>query len=188
MAKDNHPQRGGEATPRGQAGQSRVISLLQSILGIGLIIVVVVNIVNSLSRYLLGVSPVGMDELMVYIVIWLVMLGAFVSLIKRSHINMNLLPLYARGRFAHLLNVIQDLAGLFASLYAAWAAWLFIPRIARLGVKSMGMGLPMTVPHAALLVGFAAMALVAAVFLIKDSIALIQNRPLPTPANDEYLS
>ncbi len=154
-----------------------VNGLLQTLLGLTLLFVVAVNFVNATSRYLLGISPVGADELMVYVVIWTVMIAAILSLILRSHINVNLLPLYTRGRLLHLLHVIHDLAAVFACGYATYASWLFIGRIAKLGVTSMGLGLPMTVPHGALLAGFGGLTVAAAFMLARDCVALIRNAP-----------
>ncbi|WP_309084957.1 TRAP transporter small permease [Chelativorans sp.] len=150
---------------------------LHTLLGLTLLFVVGVNVVNAVSRYLFGISPVGADELMVYVVIWAVMIAAILSLILRSHINVNLLPLYTKGRVRHLLHVIHDGAAILACGYATYASWLFIGRIAKLGVTSMGLGLPMTVPHAALLIGFAGLTAVGALMLARDLMALIRNAP-----------
>lgn len=153
------------------------MSWLHTLLGLTLLFVVGVNVMNATSRYLFGMSPVGADELMVYVVIWAVMVAAILSLILRSHINVNLLPLYTKGRSRHLLHVIHDAAAVLACGYATYASWIFIGRISKLGVKSMGLGLPMTIPHAALLVGFAGLTVTGAVMLFRDLLALIRNAP-----------
>jgi TRAP-type C4-dicarboxylate transport system permease small subunit len=153
------------------------MSWLHTLLGLSLLFVVGINVINAASRYLFGISPVGADELMVYVVIWIVMVAAILSLILRSHINVNLLPLYTKGRARHLLHVIHDAAAVLACGYATYASWLFIGRISKLGVKSMGLGLPMTIPHAALLIGFAGLTVTGAVMLVRDCLALIRNAP-----------
>ena len=153
------------------------MSWLHTLLGLTLLFVVGVNVMNATSRYLLGISPVGADELMVYVVIWTVMIASIISLILRSHINVNLLPLYTKGRVRHLLHVIHDAAAVLACGYATYASWLFIGRISKLGVTSMGLGLPMTIPHAALLIGFAGLTVTGAVMLVRDLLALIRNTP-----------
>lgn len=150
---------------------------LHTLLGLALIFVVGVNVVNATGRYVLGVSPLGADELMVFIVIWTVMIAAVASLFGRTHINVNLLPLYTSGRVRHLIHVIHDAAAVLACGYATYAAWLFIGRISSLGVRSMGLSLPMTIPHSALLAGFGAMTAVAAFMLLRDVVALIRNAP-----------
>ena len=176
MATKREPtRREAEQAPTPLAGSP--VGWLHTLLGLILLFVVGVNVVNAASRYLLGIAPVGADELMVYVVIWMVMAAAIASLSLRSHINVNLLPLYVTGRTRHLLHVIHDAAAIFACGYAAYASWLFIGRISRLGVTSMGLGLPMTVPHAALLVGFAGLTIAGAIMLVRDVLALARNDP-----------
>lgn len=153
------------------------IGWLHTLLGVMLLFVVAINFLNAVSRYLFGISPVGADELMVYVVIWSVMLASIPSLFLRSHINVNLLPSYTGGRTRHLLHIIHDAVAILASSYAAYASWLFIGRISRIGVTSMGFGMPMTVPHGALLVGFAGLAITGAFMLVRDCLAFIRNAP-----------
>lgn len=159
------------------AAPSRLSGWLNTVLGIALLAVVAVNVLNAASRYLLGIAPLGADELMVYVLIWSVMLASILSLAARSHINVNLLPSYAGGRLRHVLHMVHDAAAVFAGAYASYASWLFIGRISRLGVKSMGLGLPMTVPHGALLIGFAGLTLIGAVMLVRDTVAFLRNTP-----------
>lgn len=150
---------------------------LHTLLGVALIFVVGVNVVNATGRYLLGFAPLGADELMVFVVIWTVMIAAIGSLVARSHINVNLLPLYTTGRTRHLLHVVHNAAAVFACGYATYASWLFMGRISSLGVRSMGLGVPMTVPHGALLAGFAGLTLVGAFMLVRDVVALVRDEP-----------
>lgn len=157
------------------------MNALHTLLGVALLFVVAVNVLNAASRYLLGFAPVGADELMVYVVIWSVMLASILSLILRTHINVNLLPLYLKGRGNHLLSVIHAAAAVVACGFATYASWLFIARLSRLGVKSMGLGLPMTIPHTALLAGFAGLTLAAAIMLVRDLMAFVKNQPHVEP-------
>ncbi|WP_245444997.1 TRAP transporter small permease [Pseudaminobacter soli (ex Li et al. 2025)] len=156
--------------------------LLHTVLGIVLLFVVGVNVVNASGRYLFGFSMTGTDELMVYTLIWVVMAGAILSLAERDHISINLVPSYAKGRFKHLLHVVHDAAAVLACAYATYASDLFVGKISRLGTKSMGLGVPMSVPHAALLVGFAGLTLVGAIMLVRDVSALLRNDPHEGPA------
>lgn len=145
------------------------------ILGAAVLFVVGVNVVNALGRYLFGMSFTGADELMVYTVVWIVMAGAVLSMAKRSHIGLNLLPTYLPPRWRTLLFMLHDLIGIAACAYATHAAWLYTIRLSRLGVTSMGLGMPMIVPHAALLLGFGALVLVCAWLFLRDLIAFIRN-------------
>ncbi|WP_193178550.1 TRAP transporter small permease [Oricola nitratireducens] len=154
---------GGSKGPLGHLG-----SAVEWVLGLVLIGVVLINVVNATGRYLFSASMTGADELMVFIMIFVVMVGAVLALAGRRHICVNLLPSYATGRRLHFLYVVHDLIGLAATSYAFHASWLFVSKIARLGTKSMTLGIPMTIPHSALLIGFGAMAVISFVCLIRD--------------------
>ncbi|MEQ8701381.1 MAG: TRAP transporter small permease [Bauldia litoralis] len=162
---------------------ARIGSAAEWLLGVLLIVVVAINVVNASGRYLFSYSVVGADELMVYTIILVVMAGAVLALARRDHINVNLVPSYARGRWRHALHVINDLAALAATVYAANASWLYVERIARLDTRSMALGLPMTIPHSAVLAGFVGMALVAAVLLVRDGHAFAVNAQAPGAAS-----
>ncbi len=141
---------------------------LHMLLGLVLLAVVAVNVANAAGRYLLGLSVTGTDELMVYAMIWVVMLGAVLSLAGRQHIGIDLLPAAAGPRARRALHLVHDIAALAVCAYLARASWLFVTRISGLGTTSMGLGIPMSWPHAALLMGFAGMTVVAAGLVARD--------------------
>jgi TRAP-type C4-dicarboxylate transport system permease small subunit len=159
----------GDRSALGRAG-SAVGRGLHAALGLVLLAVVAVNVANAAGRYLLGVSVTGTDELMVYAMIWVVMLGAVLSLAGRQHIGIELLPAAVgpRARARAALYLVHDAVALAVCAYLARASWLFVTRISGLGTTSMGLGIPMSWPHAALLVGFAGMAVVAAGLIVAD--------------------
>lgn len=166
----------GRKTEKGEVSQAtRLGAALHTLLGVALLAVVGINVFNATGRYLFGMSMTGADELMVYTIIWVVMGGAILALANRDHISVNLLPSYAKGRFRHFLNVVHDGAALVACAYATYASYGFLTKLARLGTKSMGLGIPMTVPHAALLIGFAGLTIVAAILLVRDLDAFGRN-------------
>ena len=155
-----------------RVGQT-VKSVLHTVLGLALLVVVAINVFNATSRYLFGFSPVGTDELMIYGVIWIVMVASILSFFLRDHISVNLLPMYATGRARLALYVLHDAAAVLACGYATYASWLFIGKISRLGLTSMGLGLPMTIPHGAMLVGFGGLTIAGAVMFLCDLARLV---------------
>ena len=90
------------------------------------------------------------------------------ALALRDHIALELLPGRLRGRGARALYVLHDLATLCIAGLAADASWQFVQRIAAIGPRSMALGLPMAIPHGALLAGLAGLAAVALFHLVRD--------------------
>lgn len=178
-AKTSSPAAGEPAPARRRAAPSGGSSgAVHMLLGIVLLIVVAINAVNATSRYLFGIAPLGADELMIYLIIFMVMIGSVVSLLTRTHISINLLPLYTPARARRLWYILHDVAAILAGAFATHASWLFIAKISRIGVTSMGLGISMTLPHSALLLGFAGLTLAGGILLVRDVFSLLRNAPL----------
>lgn len=155
--------------------EALVVQVIGVLLGIGLIAMVVLNVANAVGRYSGWFSLVGADELLVYGMIWIVMLGAILAARSRDHLSINLLPGAVSGRIGALLQVAIDVPTVAVSAFIAWHSFSFIERIASLNQTSMGLGIPMVIPHAAILVGFTGIALVTA-FLTLVDITRLANR------------
>lgn len=153
-------------------------------MGLLLIVVVAINVANATGRHLFSYSVTGADELMVYLIVLLVMAGALRALAQRQHININLLPSYAHGRSRLALFIFHDLIALAATLYTANASWTFVQKIMRLDTTSMSLGIPMSIPHSMVFLGFAGMAAVAFVCLLRDIRALIAFDPQTSLESD----
>lgn len=151
-----------------------VVQLIGALLGLGLIAMVVVNVLNAVGRYTGWYSLVGADELLVYGMIWIVMLGAILAARKRDHLSVNLLPTSVNGFPAFALQLAIDVATVAVSSFIAVHSFSFIDRISALNQTSMGLGIPMVIPHSAIFVGFAGMAAVTAFLAIVDAVRLIR--------------
>ncbi|MFC3226783.1 TRAP transporter small permease [Marinibaculum pumilum] len=147
---------------------------VRGLLGIVLLAMVLLNVANAAGRYLFAASITGADEILVFAMIFLVILGAVLALALRSHIALELLPSHLKGRSASALFVLHDLATLCIAGFAADASWQFVQRIAAINPRSMALGLPMAIPHAALLAGLAGLAALALFLLVRDLRALLR--------------
>lgn len=171
------------ATGSGRIGPAKAAErVLRTLLGLLLLALVAVNVVNAASRYLVGSQWIGSDEFLVYGQVWIVMLGLAVVTAERRNLALDLLVGGRFGRLRRARDVVTGLVTMVACGYAAWQSWLFIGRIASLGQTSMALGLPMAIPHAALFVGFAATAAVAAVLVVADLSALLRGVPAAAEA------
>ncbi|MEO9526460.1 TRAP transporter small permease [Roseibium sp.] len=148
--------------------EALAVQLICVLLGLCLIVMVLINVANAVGRYSGWFSLVGADELLVYGMIWIVMLGAILAARSRDHLSINLLPTAMSGRLAAGLQIAIDVATVSVSVLIAWNSFIFIERIASLNQKSMGLGMPMVIPHSAILVGFIGIAAVTAFLTIVD--------------------
>lgn len=158
------------ATPLSGLGRAEAlaVAVIRTCMGLGLIAMVVVNVANAVGRYSGWAAFVGADELLVYGMIWIVMLGAILAARERDHLSIDLFPQSLSRRSAARLGLAIDVVTMGLSAFVAWHSLGFIERVAKIGQTSMALGIPMTVPHLAIFVGFAGIAAVTAVLIVFD--------------------
>ena len=137
---------------------SRIGLAARVILGLLLLAMVVLNVANAISRYLLSSVVIGIDELLVFAMIWMVMIGMLLVTAERSHIALEIIT----GRVA------------VACASAAWQSYKFVSRVVAIKQPSMARALPMFSPHGAITLGLAGTALVAAVLAWRDALRLVR--------------
>jgi TRAP-type C4-dicarboxylate transport system permease small subunit len=144
---------------------------LRLLLGVVLLMLVALNVVNAAARAT-GIVVIGVDEVLVFGMIWMVMLGMLLVTAERSHIALELVSARAGPRMALFLSIVAHAVMTAACGYAALQSFYFVQRVSALGQTSMALGMPMLIPHSALVVGFGGTAVIALTLLIRDALAL----------------
>lgn len=124
---------------------------------------IIVNFSNVVGRYLLQRSIYWADEAMVFLVIWSVFLAAVAVAYEGGQLAMDLFSARLPGRGRRVLDVVIAAVSLATFAFMAWQAGVVIATLLRNDQRSIALDIPMAIPQAALLVGFAAMALAVAV-------------------------
>ncbi|MGX1098948.1 TRAP transporter small permease [Amorphus sp. MBR-141] len=174
-------ERGVDGRPLAAGGRA-IGSALETLLGLVLIAVVLINVANAAGRYLFRTSLTGTDEVMVFSMVFVVVIGAVLALARRTHIAIDLLPTYAHPRFRRVIFIIHDAVTLATATYAGLASWSYVSRLTKIGTTSMTLGVPMTIPHGILLFGFGAMAVISFVYLLRDGFLLLTGADAPGKA------
>lgn len=148
--------------------EALAVATLRALLGLGLVAMVLLNVANAAGRY--GGLPTltGADELLVYGMIWIVMVGAILATRERSHLCIDLLSQRLTGCAELVLSLAVGMVTVAVCGFIAYHSFSFVERIAAIGQTSMGLGIPMVVPHLAITTGFAGMALVATILVAVD--------------------
>jgi TRAP-type C4-dicarboxylate transport system permease small subunit len=132
-------------------------------IGAIILIAIAINFFNIVGRYVFLTPLPWAEEVLSFLVIWGVFLGAITACYENRHLVMDL---FIDAFPASLRRAIEGL--ILASLvvfcaYACLQAWIIVGVMARLGKVSITAGIPMTIPYAAFVVGFGLMALAAIV-------------------------
>jgi TRAP-type C4-dicarboxylate transport system permease small subunit len=156
----------------------RTIALvLRALLGLVLIGLVFLNVANAVARAT-GTVVIGVDEVLVFGMIWMVMLGMLLVTAERGHINFELVTSRVGPRMQVILMVVTHLILSASCAYAAWQSFLYVSQITRLGQTSMALGMPMLIPHSAVVVGFGGTAIIAAILAIGGIRQLVSGEGL----------
>lgn len=167
----------GSETKSRQAPSGGVLPALDRairvILGLLLLGMVGLNVASALGRYLFGYVITGADEILVFSMIWIVMVGLIVVTADRDNIALDIVPGAVSPRARSIISIFNHVVMSAACAAAAFHSWSFVARVTAIGQKSMALGLPMTVPHAALVTGFAGCAIVSALIVVRDLMQLL---------------
>jgi TRAP-type C4-dicarboxylate transport system permease small subunit len=164
------------SAPDAGAGLARIaLSAVRMLLGFVLVALVLLNVVNAVARAT-GKVVIGVDEVLVFGMIWMVMIGMMLVTADRNHIALEILTTRVGTRTRCILSIVTHAVMMAACAYAAVQSFGFIQRVTATGQTSMALGMPMLIPHSALLVGFAGTAVIAAMIVVSDVRSLAQYR------------
>jgi TRAP-type C4-dicarboxylate transport system permease small subunit len=145
------------------------------LLGLVLLGMVLANVANAVARYGFGAVFIGTDELLVFAMIWMVMIGMVLVTVERSHIGLDIVTARVGPRARLVLTVMSHVIIAAAGAYAAWQSLAFVSRIMANQQTSMALAIPMYIPHGGVTIGLACTALVAAVLAAIDLRALLSG-------------
>lgn len=159
---------------------------LRWLLGTVLIAAVLINLANVVGRYVFSRPIQATDEILVYLFVYCVFLGAVLVSWEGRQLRMDavsaVLPAPARAA----LNALALALFVAMALFVIAQSMSFLARINQVGLKSVATGLPMVVPHAAIPLGFGLMLLAVALgwrrrILGGDGKGAPANRQPPKP-------
>src|SRR6476646_7718406 len=86
-----------------------VARAVRAVLGLLLLGMVVLNVASAMCRYIFGIVFVGADELLVFAMIWMVMVGMIVVTASRNHIALDFLVTRAPPRQRVMLSAAHNI-------------------------------------------------------------------------------
>lgn len=117
-------------------------------------IALAVNVANVATRYLAGWSIYWADESMIFLIIASVCLGGIAIAYDNAHLGMDLLQSLLPKPLQTALNVFIAAVTVGIFIYLSWIGSSVVDILAASGQKSIALGIPMTLPHSALVAGF----------------------------------
>jgi TRAP-type C4-dicarboxylate transport system permease small subunit len=151
--------------PKNSFGERVFVRLPHLIMGTLLILAIVINLGNIVGRYGFGAAIFWAEEIMIYLVIWSVFLGGVAIAYRGEHIRMDLFSSKLRGAWRTALDVTVTVLFLSSAVFAILQSFRVVSLHLHTGMVSVAAGVPMYIPHSALLIGFVLMLLAVLVRL-----------------------
>jgi len=124
-----------------------ILTLLISLLAMG-------QFVQIITRYILEVPVMGLEEALIYPTLWLYMLGAVNASRENTQIRANVLDLFLKSQLSHrVLAAISDLISLVVGCWLFYWIWDFAKYILRVQKESPTLYWPTVYADFALVIG-----------------------------------
>jgi TRAP-type transport system small permease protein len=132
---------------------------LEVAIGLAFLGAVTLSALNVLGRYVLGETLMWAEDVQVFVLMWMIFLGAAIANFRNTHLRMDLLLRAMPAAARQLVGALEAVLTFALFSFVAWLSHDYLRRIVALEQTSYLAGLPMWVPHAAVGVSFDLMAL-----------------------------
>ncbi|MCB9946677.1 MAG: TRAP transporter small permease subunit [Rhodospirillaceae bacterium] len=130
-------------------------------------LVAVSQFVQVITRYVLQVPVLGMEDIMLYPTLWLYILGSVNASRENTHIRANVLEIFLKTERAHrILAIVGEIISLIVGLWLLTWAWDYTRYAWRTWRESPTLYIPTFYADIALLVGLALMMMYTARHLL----------------------
>ena len=123
-------------------------------IGLILLVAIAINFANIVGRYVFLAPLPWAEEVLSFLVIWGVGLGASAVTYDRRHLVMDLFSASFSPRLRIVLELLTLLTVVGFCGFACIQAWKIVAIMAQNGQVSITAGIPMTIPYAAFVAGF----------------------------------
>jgi TRAP-type C4-dicarboxylate transport system permease small subunit len=126
-----------------------------------------------ITRYVLQIPVMGLEETMLYPTIWLYIFGAINASRENTHIRANVLEIFISSERAHtILAIVGEVISLIVGLWILSWAWEYTQYAWRVWRESPTLYIPTFYSDVALLVGVTLMMVFTALHLVKHILSL----------------
>ena len=125
------------------------------ITGTLLLLATAINFANVIGRYLFGAAIFWTEEILVFIVIWSVFVTVPSITYHGDHVRMDLFSARFRPPWIRIVNGAVAVLFIACGLFVAVQSYRVVALHIRTAAVSVAAAVPLAIPHAALLVGFA---------------------------------
>ena len=149
----------------------------RAVIGALILFSIALNFANVIGRYVFLSPIIWAEEVMIYIMVWCVFIGAVLVSWDGRHLRMDLLSANLKSPWKQIVNFTATAVFLIVCGFIIVQSVNAVSLFARLGLQSTVAGIPMVFPHAAVLIGFALMLIGVAVRFRAHVLGTLETGP-----------
>lgn len=134
-----------------------ILTVPQIILGILILLGIAINFANVVGRYVFLAPIIWAEEIMIYIMVWTVFIGAVLVSWDGRHLKMDFFSIMLPSPWKETINFISTAAFLIVCLFVIPKSFTVTEMMVNLNQLSVVAEIPMSIPHVAILIGFVLM-------------------------------
>lgn len=140
----------------------RLLSVQRGVTFVLAILITALVVVQVVLRYVFKAPLMGIEEMLLFPIIWLYMLGGANASQQRNHIECGVLTVYIkRPMTMMLLKIVKGLISVFICLWLTyWAYWFFVYSLTRWKLSDL-LYIPMFFGESAMFIGLILMLIYA---------------------------
>jgi TRAP-type C4-dicarboxylate transport system permease small subunit len=131
-----------------------LVTVPQIILGTLILVGIAINFANVIGRYVFQAPIIWAEEIMIYIMIWSVLIGAVLVAWDSNHLKMDFFTLTLPSPWREILNFCGAVIFLLVCIFVLPQSLQVVELMARFDQRSVIARIPMAIPHFAILLGF----------------------------------
>lgn len=131
-----------------------IVTVPRLIIGSMILIGILINIGNVIGRYLFLEPIIWAEEIMIYIMVWTVFIGAILVSYEGQHLKMDVFSIMLPSPYKEIINFIATGSVLLVCLFIIPNNWIVVELMWNNDQRSVVAEVPMVIPHFALLFGF----------------------------------
>ncbi len=143
-----------------------LIAGVRTLVGAAIFVSIAINFANIAGRYLFSAPVLWAEEILNYLMVWSVFLGAVLVTWEGRHIKMDLLSVRIPSPAREIVNAIAVAVFAAVCTFMVVQSWTATRVAMQIEQRSVAAEIPMALAHAGVLLGFAGM-LIAVLFRLR---------------------
>tara|TARA_R110000787_G_scaffold68163_4_gene152485 strand:- start:270 stop:851 length:582 start_codon:yes stop_codon:yes gene_type:complete len=131
-----------------------IVTVPRLIIGTMILVGIGINFANVVGRYVFLEPIIWAEEIMIYIMVWTVFIGAVLVSYDGQHLKMDFFSIMLPSPWKEIINFIATVSLLAVCLFVIPNNWTVVELMWNNDQRSVVADVPMVIPHFALLLGF----------------------------------